>query len=326
MLGILVGTDDGLLEIVPGEEPRRALEGLPVTSLDYRDGYAVAGTAGHGVYAHLSDAWRQIARTSGEGWERVWSGDACCVRAAPGGEVYIGADPPALFVSFPGSRGGGNELGALRGALQAEREPSGATAGGHPRVVAVTFADGGPEHGLFVAVSGSGVWYAPDTGRDLTYERFEKRSSGLSSDLYGVWAHPERTERVFASTASGFYRSEDAGQTWVQSISGLDRSWAGSAVVLPGTPDTLMLACARRAPGVAGALFRSPNAGLTWTRTMLGDEDEWERPPLLARLWDSEDTVFTVAGDKLWGSHDAGRNWVALSEGLPPARALAAAL
>ena len=118
------------------------------------------------------------------------------------------------------------------------------------------------------------------------------------------------------STASGFHRTEDGGVTWVQSISGLDRGWAGDLAVMPGAPDALVLACARREPGEEAALFRSANGGLTWTRSMLDGEDEWEQLPLLARLSDSDDTLFTAAGDKLWGSHDAGRSWVMLADGL----------
>ena len=138
--------------------------------------------------------------------------------------------------------------------------------------------------------------------------------------------HPERPDRVFASTASGFFRSDDAGRTWVQSISGLDRGRASSLVVMPGSSDALVLACARREPDLDGALFRSANGGVSWTRLMLENEDEWERAPLVARLWESEDTLFAVAGEKIWGSHDGGRSWVELADGISAANAMAPAL
>ena len=324
MLGVLIGTEDGLLQVVPGEEPQRALEGLPVNSLDYREGVAVAGVAGRGVWVHLADDWRQLTRTRGEGWQQVWAGDPHCVRATPGGEVYIGARPPALFASIPGTMRS-IELGALRGALEGEQRQAQADAVEQGHVAAIAFPDAGPEAALFLAVAGSGVWEAIDAS-SLTFERFEKRSQGLVPDLNGLWTHPERPERLFASSASGFYRSTDGGRNWVQSISGLDRSWAAGMAILAGTPDTLVLACARSAPDVTGALFRSANGGLSWRRLLLDGEDEWERAPLVTRLWDSEDTVFVAAGDKLWASHDAGRGWVALAEGLPAASALAAAL
>jgi hypothetical protein len=316
MPGILIGTDDGLLEVIPGEEPTWAIEGPAVTALDYRDGVAVAAAPGHGVWAQLSDDWKRLARwRGGDGWECVWEGDARSVQAAPGGEVYIGSSQPAVFAGLPG--GAANELGALRGAIQGEPD----SADRSPAVTAIAFPEQGPEEALFVAVSGSGVWQS-----NGTFERFEKRSQGLGADLNGIWIHPERADRLFASTASGFYRSDDGARTWVQSISGLDRSRASSMAVLPGTPDTLLLSCARRDPDLDGALFRSANGGVTWTRLMMENEDEWEHAPLVARLWDSEDTLFAVAGDKVWGSHDGGRGWVTLADGIPRALALAPAL
>jgi photosystem II stability/assembly factor-like uncharacterized protein len=332
MPGILIGTDDGLLEVTPGEAPVRFLDGMRITSIDYRDGVAAAAVPGHGVWVSLTDAGHQFSRWSGDGWVQVWEGDAHSVRTSPGGEIYIGASPPALFAVFPGAVEA-NELGAFRGALRAESghpPPSGdagATAPGTgTEVVAIGFPDSGPEGILYVAVAGGAVWCAPNPGTTLQFERFEKRSDGLGSDLRGLWVHPERPDRVFTSTASGFFRSDDAGRTWVQSISGLDRSRASSLVVMPGSPDALVLACARRAPDLDGALFRSANGGVSWTRLMLENEDEWERAPLVARLWDSEDTLFAVAGDKIWGSHDGGRSWVELADGIPAANAMAPAL
>lgn len=316
MPGILIGTDDGLLEVTPGEEPVWVIEGPAVIALDYRDGVAVAAARDDGVWAHLADEWKRLARwRGGDGWERVWEGDARSVRAAPGGEIYIGSGQPALFAGMPGSAT--NELGALRGAIQGELDVDST----RTAVAAIAFPEQGPEEALFAAVTGSGVWQSNET-----FDRFEKRSQGLGVDLNGIWVHPERADRLFASTASGFYRSDDAGRTWVQSISGLDRSRASDVAVLPGTPDTLLLACARRDPDLDGALFRSANGGVTWTRLMLEQEDEWEHAPLVTRLWDSEDTLFAVAGDKVWGSHDGGRSWITLADGIPRAHALAAAL
>ncbi len=318
MPGILIGTDDGVLEVIPGEEPVRFLDGMRISSIDYRDGVAAAAVPGHGVWVSLSNAGHQFTRWSGEGWTQVWEGDAHTVRASPGGEIYVGASPPALFAVFPGAVEA-NELGAFRGALRGE-------SGTGTEVVAIGFPDSGPEGILYAAVAGGAVWCAPDPGTTLQFERFEKRSDGLGSDLRGLWVHPERPDRVFASTASGFFRSDDAGRTWVQSISGLDRGRASSLVVMPGSSDALVLACARREPDLDGALFRSANGGVSWTRLMLENADEWERAPLVARLWESEDTLFAVAGEKIWGSHDGGRSWVELADGISAANAMAPAL
>lgn len=323
--GILIGTDDGLLEIVPGEEPRRSLDGFPITSLDYRDGISIASVAERGVWVQLSERWRNLTHVGDPGWQKVWDGTSRCVRIAPGDDLYIGAEPAALFSGFPGSTRA-NELGALRGAVQADRRLRNEINGDDPSVVAITFPDRGPEDGMFVGVSGAGVWHASDTGNGLTFDRFDRRSQGLDTNLYGLWIHPERSDRLFASTASGLFRSQDSGRTWIQSIAGLDRSYACDGVVLPGNPDVLLLSCARRNDYQEGALFRSIDDGLSWVRVSFGTQHEWEHAPLITRLWDSSDTVFVFAGGKLWASHDSAVTWVMLVDDLPPARALAAAL
>ena len=132
--------------------------------------------------------------------------------------------------------------------------------------------------------------------------------------------------RMFATTATGFFRSEDAGFSWIQSLGGLDRSWGGTFAIVPAAPDRLVLAVSRHAPGTDGAVFRSANGGVTWARVMLEGEDEWEVAPVITRVWDTEDTLFLAAGDKVWASHDGGKNWLALAAGLPTAYAIAAAL
>lgn len=306
MLGILAGTDAGLLEIIPGEEPRLTLEGLSVTALDYRDGMALAGVAGRGVWVHR-----------GGGWKQTWEGEASCVRVGLDGLLYIGADPAALFASHDEGLHW-DELGGLRGVLAYRpRHVIAAGNGVRPHVRGLAFA----ADGMLAGVAGAGAWFSRDEGNTWL-----QRGDGLDLSLHGLWEHPEQRDRLFACTDSGFFRSDDGGYQWLQSLSGLDRSWAGSAAVMPGTPDVLVLAAARRDPGIEGALFRSTNGGVSWKRTPLGEQYEWEHVPLVSRLWDSPDTVFAFAGGAVWGSHDAGESWMALAEGLPEARSLTAAL
>ena len=53
--------------------------------------------------------------------------------------------------------------------------------------------------------------------------------------------------RLYATTASGLYRSTDEGLVWVRALSDLDRSWGGDLAVLPGPTDVLLLALAHGA-------------------------------------------------------------------------------
>ncbi len=314
-LGLLIGVDDGLLQGVPGAPPARGIDGPRITLVDARGGYAVAAGS-EGVWLHAARRWRQ-----------VWSGD---VRAAQiGGQLghetlYVGtADGRLLCSSNDGESwteiGGTTDLwrhgGGLSGALRAT------ATGSSPAVTGVAEIVGG----LAVAFDGGGAWFTPNGGGTWL-----RRDEGIDPRVHRLYRHPDITERLYVTTASGLYRSTDQGHTWLQSLKDLDRSWGGNLAVLPGPTDTLVLSLARATPtseGAAGALFRSVNAGLTWSRVLLsgshGEEDEWERVPAVVSPHEWDDVAFVAAGDGVFASHDRGRTWTSLGAGLPPANALA---
>jgi photosystem II stability/assembly factor-like uncharacterized protein len=196
----------------------------------------------------------------------------------------------------------------VRGLLRHERAvrtPPGASA---PYVCGVVF----PDEGVVAGIAGAGAWGSRDGG-----QVWMRRSDGLDPMVRRMWDHPERGDRLYAVADSGYYRTDDGGFSWVQSLRGLDRSYAVDMAVIPGTPDHIILSAARKASGEEGALFRSINAGLSWERMALGTRDEFARAPLVTRVWDSEDTLFALAEGVAWGSHDGGASWIELASGLP---------
>jgi photosystem II stability/assembly factor-like uncharacterized protein len=318
MLGILLAVDDGLLEVVPGQDATRAVEGPRMTAVDYRGDLGIASAPGAGAWVHSGDAWAQ-----------AWEGDASFCRVDPQGTLWVGSHGAKLYRST--DRGASwEELEGLQNVVRHRRMVS---PPGHkqPYIAGVVF----PKEGMVIGIAGGSAWFTRDGGSSWL-----QRSEGLDPMLHAMTEHPEQADRLFATADSGVYRSDDGGFSWVQSLGGLDRSWGGAIAVLPGSPDVLLLAAARHAPGAEGALFRSPNGGVTWSRIMFegeavgaasesdrgaGGGDEWPRIPCVTRLWDSEDTAFAAAGDKVWASHDTGRNWMPLATGLPAANAIAAA-
>jgi len=329
MLGILLAVDDGLLQVIPGQDPIRAVEGPRMTGVDYRGDLAIAVAPGEG-------AW--VFDDENDKWTHAWAGDASFGRIEPEGALLVGTHGAQLFRSE--NRGTTwQEVEGLQNVVK-HRQMVTPTDHKQPYVAGVIF----PKEGMLIGIAGGGAWFTRDGGGTWL-----QRSDGLDPMLHALQEHPEQADRLFATAGSGIYRSDDGGYSWVQSLGGLDRSWGGSIAVLPGTPDVLLLAAARHAPGLEGALFRSPNGGLTWSRIMLGDAgsearsesatavdgsqsdrgagtgDEWPQIPCVTRLWDTEDTAFASAGDTVWASHDTGRNWMPLASGLPPANAIAAA-
>jgi photosystem II stability/assembly factor-like uncharacterized protein len=306
VLGLLIGGPHGLHELLPGDAPHLAIDAGPITSADYRDGVALACGPEAGAWLHAGRAWQRVPLDAAEGGAGLES-RARSGRVAPDGALYLGLEPAEVLVS----RGRGASwarVEAVRGLARFDRHvrtPAGASA---PYVSALAFTG----EGMILGIAGSGAWGTRDGGRSWL-----RRSEGLDPMIKRLWEHPERGDRLYATTESGFYRTDDAGFTWVQSLNGLDRSHAWDFAVVPGAPDQLLLGTSRRASGLEGALFRSANGGLSWQRAALGEQQDFQRAPLVTRVWDSVDTLFALADGTAWGSHDAGRSWVPLGEGLP---------
>ncbi len=312
-LGVLIGTERGLWQLLPGEPLRCVLPDLAVTRIEVRDAVALAAAPGHGVWQHDGGP----ATT----WRQVWEGDPRCVRIRPEGVRYIGAAPAALLRAEPGEEQW-TASQSLDSVVRYQRTRSRGPAGSGWDLSAIAF----PGSALLVAVGGAGAWLSNDEGRS-----WMPRSEGIDPSVTGLQEHPERSDRVYATTGGGLFRSEDGGFSWLQSITGLDRSVAHSVAVLPGAPDALVLGAARRAGGSGGALFRSIDGGVRWIRLILGDEDEWPEAPLVASLPGSRDTVFALAAGVVWASHDRGGDWRPLTDAsarptLPRPHCLAVAL
>ena len=327
-LGVLLGGAYGITRLVPGEPPlvelaAAELGGAPITTLDAAPAPARAtgrrsarGGAARAVAGSAAGVW--VREESGR-WERRRDGLVRCVRVAPDGLLLAGLEPAGVISSSDGGESWEERpgLGAALRHATGVRRPTG-------RALAVTglcFAG----DGWLAGVDGGSAWLSHDGGWSWL-----RSADGLPAEVRGVWEHPEQPELAYASTAAGFFRSEDGGASWVQSLGGLDRSLAGAATVLPGAPDVLLLAAARLPrdgrPGSPAAVFRSADGGIGWRRVALGNRDEWPAPPALCRLAGSADTAFAAAGGRLWASHDRGRRWLPLAEGMPEALALAAVL
>ena len=298
-----------MLELIPGDAPHRRISGA-ITSIDYRDGVAMAGGPAAGAWLHTGKSWTRTAEAlTAPGEDGVAAPLVRCVRVGADGALYLGLEPAGLLMSHD-QGASWTALEAIPALLKHERALKTPPGAGAPYLADVVF----PDDGLVAGIAGAGAWGSRDKG-----QTWMRRADGLDPLVRRMWDHPERGDRLYASTDSGYFRSDDGGFSWVQSLRGLDRAHSWDMAVIPATPDRLILSVSRLAGGEEGALFRSINAGLSWERIALGDRDEFARAPLVTRVWDSEDTLFALADGVAWGSHDGGKTWLTFAEGLPAA-------
>jgi photosystem II stability/assembly factor-like uncharacterized protein len=312
-LGILIGTERGLYGLIPGEAARCLIADLDVASVDAHEDAALVAAAGRGVWLLDGD--------SPNDWRQVWEGDARSARVDPEGDLLIGTSPPGLLRSTDGGATW-ESSGTLESVVRYQRSRTNTPSGTEWALTAIAF----PTDGLLVGVRGAGVWLSTDRGRS-----WMPRSEGIDPAITHLYEHPQRSDRVYATTRSGLFRSEDGGYTWLQSLTGLDRSVAVGLSVLPGALDALVLSAARRGDSESGALFRSIDGGVRWTRVLVGTEDEWPVAPAVTRFGASLDTTLVLAGGRIWASHDRGADWRPLTEEsdtarMPRARSLAVSL
>lgn len=325
MIGIVLATDEGLMHVLPGAAAELALPGVRCTSLDYRDGVAIAAAPDRGVWMH-----------HGAGWRQVWEGDAAIVRLAADGVSYVAESRPRLHRS----RDEGETWTELQNVPSIVRAQN-ARRPGAPRAEVAIVGISFPQGHLLLGLRGIGTWLSRDGGHawmrgdqiELSARSEPLQAADLGAHLNGIWEHPERSDRLYAASRRGFFRSDDGGFTWQRAQKGLDRLYVHGVAVLPGSPDTLLLSAAKRGvdgddgdASVEGALYRSLNAGLLWDRVTLADEDEWGRAAQVSAVTGGTSFLFAHVGPRIWASHDRGGRWLPIADGLPPSHAMVAAL
>jgi hypothetical protein len=256
MTELSVGTKKGLfvLEGGPGDEfavSGRAFAGEPVEYAlrDPRSGrlFVAVTNAFYGPKIFYGDnpngEWTQaegIALPEGgeHALERIWviaTGEA-------DGLLYAGGDPGVLFTS----RDGG-ETWELNEALWRHRiEEDWQPGGGGLCLHSIAPWPGDPKR-LTVAVSAAGVWHSDDGGESWRrgnrgivagYMPEEAREATTQLCVHSLCRSSAQPERLFMQFHGGVYRSDDAGESWVDIGEGLPSDFGFPLAIDPGDPDS----------------------------------------------------------------------------------------
>jgi photosystem II stability/assembly factor-like uncharacterized protein len=353
MTELLVGTKKGLfvLEGAPGapfEVTARAFAGEPVEYAlrDPRTGRVLASVTSpfYGPKLWYADdpagEWEQadgIALPDGgeAALERIW----VIVPGESDGALYAGGDPGVLFES----RDGGANWELNRGLWEHPTRERWQPGGGGLCLHSIVTWPGEPER-LAVGISAAGVWLSDDggatwrSGNEGLVPRYlpeDTPPEDLGLCVHRLQRAPQRPERVFMQFHGGVYRSDDAGETWVDIGTGLPSDFGFPLAVHPTDPDRayvipLTADSDRVTPEGRVRVYETGDAGASWAPRGDGLPQQHAYLTVLREAFDraGEDDEFELyfgatSGD-VFGSPDAGATWASAATHLPPVYSVSA--
>lgn len=190
---------------------------------------------------------------------------------------------------------------------------------------------------LYVGTAGGGIWKSTNAGASFkpVFDKYCMSIGALAIDQ----ANPstvyvgtgESNMRNSLSIGDGLYKTTDAGDNWTKI--GLDSTEHISKVMIdPKNPNTIYVAV----PGPLWSdskhrgLYKSTDGGETWNKILYTNEktgcadvaiDPTNPNVVFATMWEFRRTPYSFSsggqGSGMYKSVDGGKNWKALTNGLP---------
>ena len=240
---------------------------------------------------------------------------------------------PLVFVMFPGSQAGAQEMDSNTfNQLQyrhigppGNRVSSVAGVAGDPNV----YYAGNPAGGIHKTTDAGTNWVPIFDDQEVP---FIGALAVAPSDSNIVWAGTGETwfrnNNKYLPIGNGVYKSIDEGKTWIHA--GLDKTGRiGRIVIDPQNPDIVFVAAMGHSygPQEERGVFRTRDGGETWERVLFVDPDtgcsdiamDPNDPQILfAGMWQARGERSGGPGSGLHVSRDGGDTWEKLSgNGLP---------
>jgi photosystem II stability/assembly factor-like uncharacterized protein len=243
--------------------------------------------------------------------------------------LWCGVDPAGLFRSDDGAKNWYEVTGLTQHPSRKLWQP-----GGGGLMVHTILPDPGANGHIYAAISAAGCFRSDDDGQtwhpknrgaiaDFQPDKFPE----VGQCVHKMDLHPAQPETLFQQNHCGVYRSDDAGENWVDISEGVPSRFGFPMAVHPHEPRTMYVVPEispyhRYVPDAKFAVYRSRNAGKTWRKLNRGLPQKHAYVHVLrdAMATDScEDAGIYVgtASGEIFYSRDAGDHWELLHAQLP---------
>jgi photosystem II stability/assembly factor-like uncharacterized protein len=349
MTELLVGTRKGLFVLRQArggafEIANRSFPGEVVefATRDRRSGRYLAGVT-HGQFGphlyytdDLSRPWQQaegpaFPSAAGAAVERIWV-------IEPGvadGEVWCGVAPAALFRSGDGGKSWALVEGLWNVPERAHWNPG---AGGMCLNSICPWPDD-PKR-LAVSISAGGVWLTDDAGKNWRrgvkglvprYLPEDARHDTHAHCVHHLERAPQRPATLYMQFHGGVYRSDDAGETWIDigTDRGLPSDFGFPLAIDAADPDRafvipLTADMDRVTPEGRVRVYETRDRGSSWQPLAEGLPQGHAYLTVLRQAFCSHGggtslgLYFGATSGDVFGSADGGRSWSTVASRLPP--------
>ena len=244
--------------------------------------------------------------------------------------IYAGVEPGALFVSSDAGQSFELVRGLWNHPHRAQWMPGGGGLCLHTIIPAgkrITIAVSAG--GCYRSDDGGETWQARNQNIRVPFLPAENQYPEFGHCVHKIVRHPAKPDRLFLQHHWGVYRSDDAGDTWVDIGKGKLPSDFGFALAAhPTQPDTAYILPIqsdefRVTPDARLRVYRTRDAGETWEPLARGLPQEGAYECVLrdGMATDGETPAgvyFGTRSGKVYGSRDDGDGWSRLVDGLPP--------
>jgi photosystem II stability/assembly factor-like uncharacterized protein len=354
---LMIGTRKGAFLAFSGLDRR----GWQITEAAFRGGEVNHVGWIHGptplVVATAKSAWwgpdLRVSRDFGQTWS-----DAIGLRFAPGrersveriwvvestnggGSMYAGVDPGALFFSSDGGTAWTEVVSLSDHPTREQWHPG---LGG--LMVHSICADPLSPRRLLVAMSAVGVFRSDDGGETWApknrgvyawnAEFLPDKFPPIGQCPHHLEMHPSRREVIYQQNHCGVYRTDDAGESWIDISDGLPSRFGFPLAVHPHDGETVYVVPeesyqSRVTCGGAFRVYRSRDGGGTWRPLTDGlpQANAYAnvfRMAMATDVLDPAGVYVGTQGGQILASRDEGEHWDLLFNWLPPVYSLETAV